>query len=160
MKKRIAAILAPSLLALPMITTANPGCGLGQQIFAGQTGLGPHVLAATTNGTSSNQLFGITFDSLGCNAETVITAQFQRNLYVASNLDNIAADAARGGGEHLQSLAALLEIAPQDRPAFFAMTQSRYETLFNGQQTDSSEWLAMLDQSMLTDPVLAKYASH
>ena len=161
MKKYLAAILAPAFLTIPTISSADsgPGCGLGQQVFAGQSGLAPHVLAATTNGTSSNQLFGLTFDSLGCNSESLITAQFQRNLYVASNLDSIATDAARGGGNHLQSLAVLLDISPDDQPAFYSMTQSRYSDLFGSKNIDSKEWLAMLDQSMLAEPQLAKYVS-
>lgn len=161
MKKHLAAILTPAFLALPAISSADSGsgCGLGQQVFAGQSGLAPHVLAATTNGTSSNQLFGLTFDSLGCNSETLITAQFQRNLYVASNLDSIATDAARGGGNHLQSLAVLLDISPEDQPVFYSMTQSRYADLFGSKDIDSREWLTMLDKSMLAEPQLAKYVS-
>jgi hypothetical protein len=161
MKKILAAVLTPAFLAVPAISSADSGsgCGLGQQIFAGQSGLGPHVLAATTNGTSSNQLFGITFDSLGCNSESIITAQYQRNLYVANNLDSIATDAARGGGNHLQSLAVLLEIAPEDQPAFYSLTQSRYTALFGNEEINSREWLTMLDQNMLTEPQLAKYVS-
>lgn len=162
MQKRIAAILLPGLLSLPLVSAADsgPGCGLGQQIWAGKSGLAAHVLAATTNGTSFNQLFGLSFDSLGCDGNSVITAQYLRNLYVANNMDNIARDAAKGSGEHLQSLAELLEIAEQDRPAFFAMTRSRYDTLFSARSTSSRQWLATLDQALSADPQLAKYASN
>ena len=36
------------------------GCGLGSMLWAGQSGLVPKILAATTNGTFGNQTFGIT----------------------------------------------------------------------------------------------------
>ncbi len=78
---------------------------------------------------------------------------------MANNLDSIATDAARGGGNHLQSLAVLLEIAPEDQPAFYSLTQSRYTALFGNEEINSREWLTMLDQNMLTEPQLAKYVS-
>ncbi len=162
MKKHLAAILLPGLLSFPVISSAGngAGCGLGQQIWAGQSGLAAHVMAATTNGTSANQLFGLTFDSLGCNGNGVVTAQYQRNLYVANNLDNIARDAARGDGAHLRSLAQLMNIKKQDQPAFFAVLQARYNTLFGSSDAlDSQAWLASLDKAMLAEPSLAKYGS-
>ncbi len=161
MKKHLAAILLPGLLSFPVISAADSGagCGLGQQIWAGQSGLAAHVLAATTNGTSINQWFGLTFDSLGCNPNGVVTAQYQRNLYVANNLDNIARDAARGGGDHLRSLAQLMEIEEQDQPAFFAVAQARYDALFGANAIDSQAWLASLDKALLAEPGLAKYVS-
>lgn len=162
MDKRLAAILLPGLLSLPMVSAADsgPGCGLGQQIWAGKSGLAAHVMAATTNGTSSNQLFGLSFDSLGCDGESVITAQYLRNLYVANNLDNIARDAAKGDGEHLQSLAKLLDIAERDKTAFFSMTRSNYDMLFSASTASSQQWLAILDQALLAEPQLARYASN
>lgn len=155
-----------SVCLLPLLATASfnvsaangAGCGLGQQIFAGQSGLGPHVLAATTNGSSFNQLFGISFDSLGCNGETVITAAFQRNVFVAGNFDNIARDAAQGGGEHLQSLASLMNMDDAAAERFFQLAQQEYDDLF-GQQMDNHEaWLAKLDAKLSDDPLLSQYA--
>ncbi len=37
------------------------GCGVGTQVWAGQKGIAPKILAATTNGIFTNQLLGITF---------------------------------------------------------------------------------------------------
>ncbi|MFI7919119.1 DUF3015 family protein, partial [Acinetobacter baumannii] len=42
------------------------GCGVGTQVWAGQKGVVPKILAATTNGIFTNQLLGITFGTLGC----------------------------------------------------------------------------------------------
>ena len=36
------------------------GCGVGTQVWAGQKGVVPKILAATTNGIFTNQLLGIT----------------------------------------------------------------------------------------------------
>ncbi len=161
MKKALASLAAATALAASSAAFADhgAGCGLGQQIFAGQSGLGPHVLAATTNGTSSNQLFGLSFDSLGCNGESMITAQYQRNLYVAGNIDNIARDAARGGGQHLHALADLMAIESADQEAFFSLVQSRYDDLFGGEASDPETLIQRLQTAMAGQPELSRYAA-
>lgn len=160
MRRTLAVCLLPLLAATSTQVAADSGagCGLGKVLFEGQSGLGPHILAATTNGSYSNQLFGISFDSLGCNSEAVITAAFQRNVFVASNFDNIARDAAQGGGRHLQSLASLMDMNEQDAEQFFQLTQQQYESLF-GQPVENVEaWLIQLDAALEADPTLSHYA--
>ena len=44
----------------------NYGCGLGSMAFEGNDGLISQVSAATTNGTSGNQTFGITSGTSNC----------------------------------------------------------------------------------------------
>lgn len=160
MMKKLPLLLVPLMMASTGAAVADngPGCGLGQQFFAGQSGLAAHVLAATTNGSSSNQLFGLSFDSLGCNGETVITAEFQRNVFVASNYDNIARDAAQGGGDHLQSLAALMHMQGDDAQRFYTLAQVNYDQLFGGAHGDHGEWLQKLDSTLSADPTLSKYS--
>jgi len=136
----------------------GPGCGLGQQVFAGQSGLAAHVMAATTNGSSSNQLFGLSFDSLGCDGSTVITAEFQRNVFVANNYDNIARDAAQGGGDHLQSLASIMQMQDDDAQRFYALAQVNYDQLFGESDGDYSQWLQKLDTTLAADPALSRYS--
>ncbi|MFK8076406.1 MAG: DUF3015 family protein [Granulosicoccus sp.] len=136
----------------------GPGCGLGQQVFAGQSGLAAHVMAVTTNVSSSTQLFGLSFDSMGCNGETVVTAEFQRNVFVAINFDNIARDAAQGGGEHLQSLAEIMQIQESDTQRFYDLAQVNYDELFGGVTTDHQSWLETLDNTLSEDPALSKYS--
>ncbi len=161
MKKTLATLTAAAALAASSSAFADhgAGCGLGQQIFAGQSGLGPHVLAATTNGTSSNQLFGLSFDSLGCQGESMITAQYQRNLYVAGNMDSIARDAAKGGGSHLHALADLMAIDAADQPAFFTLAQSRYDELFADNGNDPAVFIQRLQTAMAGQPALSRYAA-
>jgi hypothetical protein len=162
MIRKLPLLLVPVMVASggAALADSGPGCGLGQNIFAGQTGLAAHVLAATTNGSSSNQLFGLSFDSLGCNGETVITAEFQRNVFVANNYDNIARDAAQGGGEHLQSLAQLMQMPDSDARHFYQLAQVNYDALFADPGTDYATWLEKLDTTLSADPALAKYSLH
>lgn len=159
MNRKLPLLLVPLMMGSTGAALADngPGCGLGQQIFAGQSGLAAHVMAATTNGSSSNQLFGLSFDSLGCNGETVITASFQRDVFVASNYDNIARDAAQGGGDHLQSLAQIMQMQESDAQRFYELAQVNYDQLFSG-NSDYSTWLEKLDTTLSADPELAKYS--
>ena len=160
MRRTLAVCLLPLLAATstPVVADSGSGCGIGQQIFAGQSGRVPHILAAITNGTSFNQLFGIAFDSLGCNGESTDTASYQRDIFVASNFDNIARDAAQGGGEHLQSLAVLMSIDEKDTARFYEFSQQQYDTLFNQEVLDHEQWLIQLDTALLNDPTLSQYA--
>ena len=162
MKRKLHLLLAPVMMASSGVSLASngPGCGLGQEIFAGQSGLAAHVLAATSNYTVfANQLFGISFDSLGCDGNTVVTAEFQRNVFVASNFDNIARDAAQGGGEHLQSLATIMQIQNADTPRFFELAQVNFDELFNGINAEDHQlWLQKLDTTLSADSALSKYS--
>ena len=163
MKRKLHLLLVPIIMASSGAALADdgPGCGLGQQVFAGQSGLAAHVLAATTNGSFTNQLFGLSFDSLGCNGETVVTAAFQRKVFVASNFDNIARDAAQGGGDHLQSLASIMQIQDTDTQRFYQLAQVNYDKLFGGNHaSDHKLWLQKLDSTLSADPALSKYSLH
>jgi len=159
MNRKLPLLLGPLIMATSgaSIADAGPGCGLGQNVFSGQSGLAAHVLAATTNGSSSNQLFGLSFDSLGCNGETVITAEFQRNVFVANNYDNLERDAAQGGGDHLLSLAQLMHMQDADIERFYHLAQVNYDSLFK-QSEDYEAWLERLDSTLSADPVLGKYS--
>ena len=85
------------------MTALDIGCGLGTQLWAGNEGLVPKVLGATTNGTFGNQTFGITTGTLGCSQEGVITADARLRMFAGANLDNLARDMAgerQGFGGH------------------------------------------------------------
>ena len=161
-KAGLSAVLPLALAGLGTSAHADsgPGCGLGQQIWAGQSGLAAHVMAATTNGSLSyNQLFGISFDSLGCNGESVITAAYQQDVFVAQNLDNLARDAALGGGEYLSSLAGLLTLDETETSALEALAQREYDALFGTPTEDPQVWLDRLSAAMADDSTLAPHAA-
>jgi hypothetical protein len=67
------------------------------------------------------------------------------NAFVALNFENLKQDMARGHGEYLTSLSALLGV-PQDRSgAFFAYAQSRYPFV-NTSGSGPSDLVALLAQ--------------
>src|SRR5690606_10475644 len=67
-KLLIAAVIASAPLTAMAAGGHGPaGCGLGTEVvFKNANQWWQHVLAATTNGTSGNQTFGMTSGTLGC----------------------------------------------------------------------------------------------
>lgn len=149
------------LLATPAVSAfagSSSGCGLGAMVFEGQTGLMANVLAATTNNIIIPQTFAISTGTLGCDPENVVSNEYQRKVFVASNMDNLAQEMAQGQGDHLASLAELMGVAKEDKPAFYSFTQDQYASLFGKPDVDAQQMLASLDGAMTMDPVLSKYA--
>lgn len=134
------------------------GCGLGTQLWEGQSGLAPRVLGATTNGTSGNQTFGISTGTLGCSSEGVITASARTSMFASANLDRLAREMAMGQGESLDTLAHLLGVDDADKPAFFSLTKAHFGEIFSADATTAGDMLATLDRLMADDARLAKYA--
>ncbi len=82
------------------------GCGWGSQI---QGKKGNQILAATTNGTSGTQTFGISFGTSNCTDEGGVKARKKVSAFIEANKFELARDAARGEGETLSSLGYLIE---------------------------------------------------
>ena len=154
-----------SFLALALVVPAGSafadsgaGCGLGQQLFAGQTGLFAHVIAGTTNGTTTNQWLGISFNSLGCDETNVVTNEYQRKAFMTANLDNLSQDIAQGQGEHLAALAALMGIPQNEQSAFFALTQHHASALVPTNNSADDMYAALAD-TLRADSHFAGYAN-
>ena len=80
------------------------GCGLGSILFEGKNDKVSQVLAATTNGTSGNQTFGITTGTLNCDTGRL---RVSRTSFIEANKFALANDIARGEGETLAALSNL-----------------------------------------------------
>jgi len=149
-----------ALLSMSSITFADngPGCGLGAQLWKGKTGLVAHSSAGTTNGTFSSPLSGILSGTSGCENPGVVSNEYQKKVFVAMNLDDLAKDVARGSGDHLTSMATLMGIEKNDQKIFFQLTQSKYEQLFSSQAASYEDVLAALNDAISADQRLAQYA--
>ena len=137
----------------------NVGCGLGSQIFKGRATI-EQSAAVTTNGTSSNQTFGISFGTSGCTKDGVVDPPQQAAAYTSGNLDKLASDAARGEGESLKSLAELMGIAEQDQHVFFQTSQRNFSTIFSSENTTADEVLVAWYRVMAGDEVLRPIRPH
>lgn len=160
MKRYFGATLALAL-AVPMsgaFADSGPGCGIGTQIFQGQSGFFAHTSAATTNGSTFNQWFGISSNSLGCDETNVVTNEYQRKVFVASNLDNLSQEMAQGQGDHLAALASLIGIPSAEQAAFFSLAQERYAALYPATRVTADGMYAALTDAMRDDARFARYA--
>ncbi|WP_338562437.1 DUF3015 family protein [Acinetobacter sp. KS-LM10] len=131
------------------------GCGVGSQVWAGQTGKVPKILAATTNGIFTNQLLGITFGTLGCSGTGAVTAQAV--TFTNENAETLARDMAVGQGESLNVLAELLNIKADDKARFFTVSQQNFSEIYSVENQNSLQVLASLQAVMAKDEVLKAY---
>lgn len=122
---------------------SGPGCGLGHQWFEGQTGLASHVMAATTNNTFYIQPFALTSGTSDCDPNAQVRNEYERKVFAAANFDELAREAAQGGGERLAALADLSGVAPSDRETFYRGIQQRFGALFGGDSTADSMLVAL-----------------
>ena len=133
----------------------DAGCGIGSEVWAGQHGKLPKLLAATTNGIFLNQLFGITFGTLGCSGTGTVTAQVVN--FTNENAEHLARDMAVGEGERLNVLAELLQIQATDKARFFKVSQENFAHIYAVENTTSMDVLLALHEVMLNDDVLKAY---
>ncbi|WP_168414518.1 DUF3015 family protein [Acinetobacter indicus] len=152
-KLALAAVLAAGSTAA--FADADAGCGIGSQVWAGQSGKVPKILAATTNGIFANQLFGITFGTLGCSGTGTVTAQVV--TFTNENAETLARDMAVGEGESLNVLAELLSIKAEDKARFFAVTKQNFSEIYSADNQTSVEVLTSLQSVMAQDDILKAY---
>lgn len=153
------ALIPMSSALADMSKDTGPGCGLGKIAWAGTKGQNKIVqqtLAATTNGTLGNQTFGITSGTSGCTNDGVVMDDQRVSVFASVNFENLKQDMAQGRGEHLSSLARLMEIPAEQQGAFFALTQEKHAVLFTSQATTSTEMLIALNRELSAHPVLSQ----
>ncbi len=125
-------LIAASAFAATGQAARNTGCGLGTILWDGQAdgSILSQSLQATTNGTSGNQTFGITFGTLGCEKPARFAANERTFEFASANMDLLARDIATGGGESLETLAELLQVSAEERSAFYARLQESFTQIF------------------------------
>ncbi|EKO3697580.1 DUF3015 domain-containing protein [Vibrio metschnikovii] len=133
------------------------GCGVGTMIFDGKEGKVFKVLGATTNGTSGNQTFGITFGTLGCDGTGTINSAQKLALFIDGNLDNLARDIARGEGETLATLSEVWGIQASDKAAFNQLAKENFANVFQSENVTSQEVFTNLNTLVAQDQALAAY---
>lgn len=133
------------------------GCGVGTMIWEGESGLAPKLAASFTNGLTF-QTVSITFGVLNCNGRDTVTADAELRKFASHNIDRLSRDMARGEGESLEALAALLEVEHADRAAFRRLTQAHFALLFPNDRVTSDALLVRLDQLLRADDELSRYA--
>jgi hypothetical protein len=152
--------IAIALLASPMVlmgAETGPGCGWGSMLMDGKSGVGPNVLAGTTNGTFGNQTFGMTSGTVGCDANQTI--QRAAADFLDDNMEKVARDMSTGQGESLDTLANLMGIQGQDKAKFFSVTHDNFSSIFSSDSVSSVEVMASIQKVMKKDATLSQYVS-
>ena len=129
---------AAMILAAPAQAVDSTGCGLGSMAWRGQRGIGPQVLAATTNGSFGTQTFGISSGTSGCDQNGRITGGTQRMVlnFLENNMEQYALDASRGEGETLDTLAGIMEV---DKSELAAKVHDNFAFIFPNDNVDAVE---------------------
>ncbi|WP_303291060.1 DUF3015 family protein [Marinobacter sp. SS5-14b] len=152
MKKVIAGAI---LLGASSMAFAQPGCGVGAMIWKGQSGIVPHVLGATTNGMAS-QTVSMTFGIVGCNTNQNVQSMA---MLIDSRGSAIAAEISRGNGENLDAMAATLGLPQEERPAFFSLLKSNFNTIFPSPESTTGETVDAIVTLMEKNETLRKYVA-
>lgn len=159
--KRI--VLATALLGASMTVSANapggPGCGWGNMLFEGKSGLPVHLLATIVNGTSGNATFGMTSGTNGCSTDGNLTYNGQSLLSMNGVLEEVAHDIAMGEGEALTALSVSMGVSSEDRAHFNQTLHQHFSAIFPHESVTAEEVLASIQAIMQSDQQLAKYSA-
>jgi hypothetical protein len=97
---------------------------------------------------------------LGCSPKGKVDIPDRRTVeFIGPNLNRLAQDMSRGEGETLAALADTMQIAPNDRGAFFATTQNNFERIISGDSVTAGEVALSLYEVLGEDPVLSRYVT-
>lgn len=118
------------------------GCGLGSIAFGSKKGF-IQVIAATTNGTSGSQTFGISSGTSNCDSGSGDHAA-NVSVFVETNKVALANDVARGRGETLAGLSQVLGC--QNQQTLGNVLQRNYTNIFSSEHATST----MISESILT----------
>ena len=165
MRNLIALTVVISFVALQLgfaLATSNPdtgpGCGLGKKLWEdwkGQKQIAPQAFMSSTNVTGSYS-FAISSGTSGCSNDGKLWDPERASLFIGVNYASLAEDMARGGGEYLASLAALMHVPPEHQTEFFAMAQAHYVSLVDAGEDAPAAIQEAVYETMADYPELTK----
>lgn len=127
----------------------SAGCGLGSMVFEPNNSIN-QIFAATTNGTFG-QTFAITSGTSNCASDGVAVIEKEKDMFVATNYQQLTREIAQGKGETLVSYAKMVGCEPK---AFGKNLQKNYATTYS--KISSAEGLASnVEKQISNDPALA-----
>lgn len=125
MKKIILGAAVLALSSTSILAHGPAGCGLGAVMFKDSEGLVMNVLAATFNGSSGSQTFGMSTGTLGC--EDAKTAKVASVAFVEGNMVSLSNDVAKGQGETLNAYLSIVKAELSSK----VNLQANYSTIFS-----------------------------
>ncbi|MBD2860124.1 DUF3015 domain-containing protein [Spongiibacter sp. KMU-158] len=155
----LASTLAIASSASFAVAPGGPNCGWGNMMFQGQSGLGTHIVASITNGTSGNNTIGMTLGTNGCSTDGTLTYGGKKMVNVGAIMDEFSEDVARGDGEALTAVAVSMGVSAEDRALFKATLHNNFDTLFPSAEVNAEQVVGSIFELMRQDARLAKYAA-
>lgn len=153
----IAAALLGSSVTAQAAAPGGPGCGWGNMLFEGQSGLPMHLLATTVNGTSYNKTFGMTTGTNGCDTSVSLTYSGKSLLAMDGVLEEVAMDMASGEGEALTALSVSMGVPAEDRGYFNAVMHENFAVIFSADDVTAADVADSIAVVMQQDQKLAQY---
>ncbi|MCB1756649.1 MAG: DUF3015 domain-containing protein [Gammaproteobacteria bacterium] len=155
----ISAVLFGATSSAFAVAPGGPDCGWGNMLLEGKNGLVMHMLAGTTNGTSGNATFGMTFGTNGCSVDGALTYGGEKMVWFDNILDQFSTDVAQGNGEALNAVAVMMGVEANDRAQFDAVMHDNFTVLFPSETVTSQEVLDAMIVVMKQDQTLSKYVA-
>ena len=134
--KKIISLIAAIGLTTAVYANENTGCGLGSLIIKNQNTVVLQALAATTNGTSGNQTFGITSGTSNCDKPSNFVSNDKLNKFVSENMDELALDISAGRGETLETVAKLMNV--ENTQEFSSKLQANFSNIYTSENVTSA----------------------
>ena len=156
MKKLLAglALLTASSSAMA-VAPGGENCGWGNMLFEGQSGLGSHIIASITNGTSGNNTFGMTTGTNGCSTSGTLT--YGGKSMVSSIMGEFSEDVAAGQGDAMDTVAVIYGIEKQDRDTFAKVMHENFAVIFPNEDVTADDMMVSMEKIMKADTTLSKY---
>ena len=130
------------------------GCGLGSVVMGKQ---GAQISAATTNGTSFNQTFGISAGSLNCVDSPSAEVAGRLDHFILVNRSQIQGDIAKGNGETIMALGTYMGCGDSSNQ-IGAQLKANYSNIFNG-EVKTNEITDSIITVILSSPELSQQCS-
>jgi len=135
----VLALVVPAIAAEPAKAAGAPsgqlnyGCGLGATVFkdgSANDSLFLQLVATFLNGLCGNGTFGITSGTSDCAPTAKVASAGRLNEFAYKNLDDLARDISAGNGETVTTVAVLLDVPAESRPAFYRNLQANFTEIF------------------------------
>ena len=94
------------------------------------------IVGCTVTGTT-NDILSSTTPGDWYTGDGLVKDEYKPHVFVALNFDNLQTDLAKGQGEYLASLSALLHVPSQRQPQFFALLQQHDPEIVQMKEHDS-----------------------
>lgn len=141
MKKTLVLLVAGFAMASSAASYGMAGCGLGSILMGTK---GSQVSAATSNGSSGSQLFGITTGTSNCAEDGVALRNSEVNSFAEANFESLKSEMAQGKGENLEVLASLMGC---DAAAMGSTVRADFSSIFDRADVTPGQMLDRVEAS-------------